>query len=179
MKSSRILRLAAVAAVLTVIFSLFGCAPGKYSLTGVPSEQTNTFRNVEVAPVEVGATTDEVDAETPMELRTAIIEAIQKKKMYETVVPELANDETAIRIESKIIELENGSQFGRWLIGGWGGKAYMEVSCRFINKASGKEFADGTFSGEISGGFFGGSPNQSNMSKQVASAVVKFLKKGK
>ena len=165
--------------LLIIILVLGGCSMGKYSLNRIPSEDTKSFVQVEVGQVEVGLTKDELDPETIFDLRSEIIKAIQKKKIYQQVAAELGIDEGTLLIKCKIIELDNGSQFLRWLIGMGAGKAYLETSCQFINKKTNKVISSGTFTGEIKGGFFGGSANQESMSKFIAAAVARFLKKGK
>lgn len=164
--------------LLSMMLFLGGCATmGKYSLDKYPTEDTKAFLKVEVAEVEVGITKDELEPETVAELRSAIMEAIMKKNLYQEVAAELGMEEGTLLIECKIIELDNGSQFLRWLIGA--GKAYLETSCQFINKDTNTVFASGVFTGEIKGGAFGGSPDQEKMSMYVGEAVARFLKKGK
>lgn len=165
--------------IIILIISSGCVSMGKYSLDKVPSEDTKSFKNIEVSQIEAGVTKDELNPETIIDLRTAIIEAIQKKDIYEKVEAELGIAEGVLQIKCKIIELDNGSQFLRWLVGRFGGKAYLETTCQFINKNTGKIIASGTFSGEITGGFFGGSANQETMSKYVAAAIARFLKKNK
>lgn len=165
---------------LILIVFLLSCASGpyKYSLTGSPTEQTKSFKGIEVDKVEVGITESELDLETPIELRTAIIDEVQKTGKYAKVAPELTSEEGVIQIESKIVEFDEGSQGARWI--GFGmGKAHLDVICQFKNKKTGEVFATGTFIGEIKGGWFGGTANQKKMSEYVAKAVAKFLKKGK
>jgi hypothetical protein len=164
---------------LAMLVTCFGCAQmGKYSLAKPPAKDTREFVSVEVQEVEVGLTKDELEPETQADLRMAIIEAIQKAKIYEKVGMETEDVDQVITIESKIVELDAGSQFLRWFLGFGAGKAYMEVACKFLDKETGEVIATGTFTGEIKGGFFGGSADQETMSKYVAEAVARFLKKG-
>ena len=166
-----------------VILSFFGCAPvAKYGLMiNQPTENTYSFKVVEVNKVEVGVTTDEVSPETLIDLRSFIIEEIKKKKIYQQVVEEydLTNGAEVIQIDTKITDFKKGSRFLRSLLGIFGaGIATLDAQCRFINKDTNKVFADGTFIAELTVGFFGGAANPTEMSKQVARAVAKFLNKG-
>ena len=179
MKKIIIDRITKIILIFVILLSFVGCAQmGKYSISKPPVQDTKYFKNVEVSKIEVGLTTDEIDNDTTYELRSAIIESIQKKNIYQQVLNELDNDEDALKIECKIIELDNGDQFIRWLLGMGIGKAHLDVSCKFINKKTNQVFASGTFTGEISGGIFGGEADQKLMSKFVAEAIARFLKKG-
>ncbi len=165
--------------LITLIYLMSGCAPGKYVLTNPPTNDTRNFKNVEVAKVEVGITESELDPEIPIELRTAIMEEIQKKGIYKNIAAELDVDESTLQIQPKIIEFDKGSQAARYLVGFGAGKAHLDVQCKFINKETEKVFAEGTFTAFVSGGFFGGSTNQKTMSKNVAIQIVKFLQKSR
>ncbi|NOX88459.1 MAG: DUF4410 domain-containing protein [Calditrichaeota bacterium] len=165
---------------LISLLILGGCATmGRYSLDYPPTESTRSYVNIEVAPIEVGITKDELDPATVSELRYAIIEKVQRLGIYQKVQAEPISDDRTLLIKCKIYELDNGSQFLRWLLGWGAGKAYMETLCQFIDKKTNKVISSGTFSGEIRGGFFGGSADQEKMAKDVAGAIARFLKKGK
>lgn len=180
MESVRSKRLLSLSFLVIILLIFIGCASmGKYSLEKPPVEDVKSFINIEVNKVEVGITKDELNPETVTDLRAAIIEAIQKKKIYEQIGPELDVEEGTLVINCKIIELDNGSKFLRWLLGMGAGKAYLETACQFSDKKTGRVIASGTFTGEIRGGFFGGSADQEKMAKYVAEAVARFLKKGK
>lgn len=177
MKELKLKKLHLLNLVFVILLMLGGCVSvGKYSLDKSPSEDTKSFANVEVGKIEIGVTKDKLEPETILELRSAIIEAIQKKNIYQQVAAELGIDEGTLLIKCKIVELDNGSRFLRWLIRA--GKAYLETSCQFINKKTNKVISSGTFTGEIQGGFFGGAADQEEMSKSVADAIARFLKKG-
>ncbi|MFH1221272.1 MAG: DUF4410 domain-containing protein [Candidatus Eisenbacteria bacterium] len=165
-------------AALVLAVALIGCAPmGKYQLIKFPTESAATFRNVEVGTVEAGVTEDDLEPGTPSELRLAIIKAVERTKMYEKVGSDLAGASQTIMIKPKIVEMNNGSQFLRWLIGFGVGKAHMEVTCQFVDTATGSVFATGSFTGEIKAGLFGGLSNQGKLSGQVAGAIASFLRK--
>lgn len=179
MEQSTIRRLALLILFFVVSTSFLGCAQiGRYSLIESPSKRTDSFQNCEVGEVTVGITQDELNPETLIDLRMAIIDAINKKRIYQSVMSEFKEVERAIRIECNIVVFDKGNQFARWFIG-WGvGQATLEVSCKFIDKEQGTTFASGGFTGVINGGFFGGTADQKILSKLVANAVAKFLKKG-
>jgi len=171
--SSRVLILAFAAMVLVT-----GCAPS-YVLKAPPTADTKSFKNVEVAKVEVGVTESELEPETPLELRTAIIEQVQKKKLYEKVAAEFDLRESTLLIQPKIAQFDKGSRTARYFIGFGAGKARYEVICKFVNKTTQEMIAEGTFKAEVKRGLFGGGTNQKTMSESIAMQVAQFLKKGK
>ncbi|GEM_PF-2202775 len=170
---SRVLILAFAAAFLAM-----GCAPS-YVLKAPPTTDTKSFKNVEVTKVEVGVTESELEPETALELRTAIIEQVQEKKIYENVAIVLEAEDSILQIQPTIAIFDKGSRTARYFIGFGAGKARYEVFCKFINKNTQKVIAEGTFKAEIKGGLFGGGTNQKTMSEDVARKIAMFLKKGK
>jgi hypothetical protein len=173
-RGPRIFHLLLVTTVLMV-----GCAPANYILKGPPTENTRSFKNIEVAKVEVGITESELDPETPLELRRAIIEEIQKTEVFSQVTFELDSSESTIQIQPRIVEFDKGSQAARYLIGFGAGKAHLDVECTFINKEMQTVIAEGTFKTEVGGGWFGGSADPKSMSEDVAKEIAKFLEEGK
>jgi len=166
--------------IFIFLSNFLGCAAGKYSLVNPPSDKTESFQAVEVGKIDVGATNDEVQPEIPIELRSLIVEEIHKKNIYQQVLEENDFNDSVIKVDAKIIQFNKGSQFTRWAVGILGaGKAVLDVECKFINKETNDVFAQGIFTAEVKNGIFGGTANQKNMSKDVAKAIARFLKKGK
>lgn len=166
--------------LFAIMVFFVGCAtPGKYVLKNSPTTNPKSFKNIEVTKVEVGITESELEPETPIDLRTVIIQEIQKKKLFEQVASEFGVDEATLQIQPKIVQFDKGSQAARYFLGFGAGKAHLDVDCKFVNKTTQETIAEGTFVAELKGGFFGGSANQKSMSQNVAKQVVKFLKKGK
>jgi hypothetical protein len=165
--------------IIMTIVLIAGCAaPGRYVIENPPTKATRSFTNIEVAKVEVGITKDELEPETQAELRTQIIEEIQKKEIFQKVAAEFDLQDGTLQIQPKIIEFSKGNQALRYFISFGAGKAHMDVECKFINKETGDVIAKGKFIGELSGGFFGGSAGQDKIGSYVARHIADFLKKG-
>ena len=173
------LKLPLMCPVLAGLILVSGCTtvPGRYVLNRAPTESTKAFKNIGVAKVEVGTLEDQVDSTTPLELEKKLIEEIGKKRIFESVTLDRANV-SALEIQPKIVEFHKGSQAARYFGGAMAGesaKARMDVQCKFINKETGQLIAQGVFTGEIAGGLFGGSANQSSLATYVAQHVANFL----
>lgn len=164
--------------IILIFYLIISCAShtGKYVLSSYPSENINSFKIVEVAKVELGETKDELDPEIPNVFQLAIWSEIQKTAIFDTVsFGEFDKEERTIRIECKIIEFDEGSDVARILIGGGAGKAFLDVSCKFINKRTKKVFAEGIFKGIIRGDF-SAAAIQAILALDVAESIVEFIK---
>jgi len=157
-----------------------GCATrGTYDITTMPTPPAPTFRSISVSEVRVGVTTDTLDLTAPVVLRDAIVTALLDAKRYDGVSTNGGADDGTLRIDCTIVDFDRGSQLSRWLIGRFGSKAHLDASCRFTESPSDQLYAEGTFSGEVQGGLFGGSANLERMSKDLASAINRFLQRGR
>lgn len=167
------------AAALIAVAGLVACTPAsRYSVTMAPTAPTTSFRTISVGSVGVGVTTDTLDATAPAVVRDAIAEQMRDSDRFEQVSLDGAQD-AALLIDCEIVEFVRGNQASRWLLGRFGSKARLDAHCRFVDAPARRLVAEGTFTGEVQGGWFGGSANIDNMSKDLAKAVRKFLEKGR
>ena len=161
---------------LFYLVSITSCTTtGYYNLDKLP--ENKTYENIEITDVIVESTKDAVKKETPEILQEQIILNINKNILSDSVSTSLSNNYNTLQIKPKIVDLNNGSQFKRYLFGrlSSSAKAKLGVYCSFVEKKSQKEISRGIFEGYIKGGFFGGSPNQKTMSKFVSDEIVDFL----
>jgi len=168
--------------IIPIIILIFiaGCVtPHNYVLKRTPTKKTISFRNIEVSKVTWDETKDEIQPETPLNLRKLIIREIQKKEFFAKVATSIETTERTMRINCKILTLDKGSKLARFAIGSGSGKAHMDVECKFIDKKADKVFASGVFTGDIKDGLLGGEPNQTAMALEVAKGIATFLEKGK
>lgn len=165
--------------ILALIF-ITGCVtPHKYVLKRTPTKKPISFRNIEVTKVTWAETKDELLPETPLNLRKLIISEILNNQFYAKVGPSIETTERTMQIDCKILALDKGSKLARYAVGAGAGKAHMDVECKFIDKETDKVFASGVFTGDIKGGFLGGSADQTSMAHEVAKGIAAFLEKGK
>jgi hypothetical protein len=168
--------------VLAIVFSfiLLGCAaPQRYRLKSPPTDKTKSFKTVVVSKVETGITESELEPETMIQLRNAILDEVMETKIYEKVAFECEETAMTLEIQPKVVEFDKGSRTARYLVGFGAGKGHLDVECKFLNRETQTVIAEGTFITELKGGLFGGGTNQQKMSQQIGEQVARFLKKGK
>ena len=175
-RGTTLLRLIAIAVIPTTT----ACAkPGTYELSLAPSPVAQ-FHSVHVTPVTTGVTNDSLDITVPVMLRNAIIETLRESGRYQRVEAELEPAPGVLRIDCRISEFDAGSRGGRWLAGGLGvGRGHLDATCQFFDMADEGLYAEGVFSDEIKGGFFGGGVNLEDMSSNMAAALDRFLEDGR
>ncbi len=165
--------------ILSIIV-LSGCGSiGVYSLLEESNANLHSYNTVEILEVENGITTDKIAPKTKSRIRESIQENIKIWRLYDNVVFNTSASENTLQIKCKIVELDNGSEFLRFLISLGVGKAFLKTNCEFIDKKKNEIIYSGEFTGVIRGGFFGASADQKIMAKYVGEAVSDFLRKDK
>lgn len=166
----------AVLILFTVTFS--GCgSTGVYSVLEESESNLRSYNIVEILDVESGKTTDQIDEETPLQIRESIKTNIKTWRLFDDIVFDSQIEKNTLQIKCKIVELDNGSEFLRFLISLGVGKAYLKTKCEFIDKEKNQVIYSGEFSGEMRGGLLGAKADQKVMARYVGEAVAEFLRK--
>lgn len=159
-------------------FTFTGCgSTGVYSVMEESESNLRSYNTVEILDVESEKTTDHIQEGTPSQIRESIKTNIKTWRLYDDVVFDSQLKENTLQIRCKIVELDNGSEFLRFLIGLGVGKAYLKTKCEFIDKERNQVIYSGEFSGEMRGGLLGAKADQKVMAKYVGEAVTDFLRK--
>ena len=143
MKARHLSTIKKVGILFVILISLTGCGRRKTHLVSdATMKEIQSFKYVEVREITVGSTTDELSDDTTINLRAAIIAALQQKGNYQKVAAKIDQDEDVLVIESKIVEFCNGSIIT---------DPHLDVSCTFIKKKTNQILATRGSKIELSG----------------------------
>jgi len=165
--------------LILLFFALSGCGSvGVYSLLEESDSNLRSYNTIEILEIESGETTDIIERGTKSQIRESIKTNVKTWRLFDNVVFNTPTTKNTLQIKCKIVELDNGSEFLRFVISLGVGKAYLKTHCEFIDKEKNEVINSGEFSGEMRGGLFGSSADQKVMAKYVGEAVSDFLRKG-
>ncbi|MEN8376940.1 MAG: DUF4410 domain-containing protein [Gemmatimonadota bacterium] len=187
---------------LTVVgamaLTVASCATSSsFELTVPPATHPKRFTAVEVAPItsdwvpddglcpaanspdwDPTCSSESVLVEIGSAIRRGIIDELTGSGDFALVVSELDPAPGAVLISCSIVEFDEGSRFTRWFVGLGAGKAQLKMACGFTDLTDAQPYAEGLFSGELKGGFFGGEADAGTMGREVGEAIRRFLRTG-
>lgn len=163
-----------------IIFVNCGLNTGSYVITQQPTKKLSDFQYIEIAEVGIqNNMIDNIDSRISVELRTLIVEQLEKGKIYKKVsYIETEETKDVLKLELEITKFNKGNKTARLFFGFWGaGKAEMMVHCKCFDKLSNSLISEA----DISGYFSSSDPISNSMPthilmSNITKKIISFLK---
>ena len=140
-----------------------GCASQRYTVIEPPSQPLADYATLEIRDFKSNLN-DEESMELASNFADTLYEAVLKDRkdnpgesIFQEVVRTSDSSGRVLILDGTIISFEKGSQAKRYWIGFGSGKAYITIQSTFTDKETEELVLKTNFDGELSGGLFGGS----------------------
>jgi len=156
--------LAASLVSLTLIAA--GCASQRYTIVEPPSQPLTNYSTLVINDFTTNLNDPEsveLAAGFANRLHMAVMRDRKEnpnESIFEEVMRQSDSTDRVLALDGTIVSLEKGSQAKRYFLGFGSGKAYITIQSTFTDLATGEQVLKTNFDGELAGGLFGGSFNE-------------------